>query len=142
MANYEIASDVEDIARKILRARADEGNKMFEHINLERVRFARKMCKQGQTKRVFAEVSGVSAKMKLLTDYKYLMIVHSGNFDELSDEHKEQIIEHELLHISTDFDGGTFDHDVQDFRYMLNKYGPNYMLDMLYPKVDGKLETK
>lgn len=116
---YSLAEDVRAIA---VQVREDKG--IFEHVSLERVLFLRK---SGGSQKKIAWVRGIRGEISMLSDKVYILTVVSDNFDNLTPEGKSRVIEHELLHIPLEFDGKLLDHDIKDFRAMIEQYGVRYV---------------
>jgi len=115
---YKLADDVREIAERICKKSVS-----FEYIHLNKMAFVRK---NGNSKSTIATCSGLHGKLACITDKKYIITVIGDRFDHLSEEIKEKVIEHELMHISCEFDGSMIDHDVKDFSRILIKYGLNW----------------
>ena len=115
---YEKADDVLDIAKEIVK-----NDSSFNYVIIDKIVFLRK---NGNSRKCIANISGIHGKLAPITDAKYIITVISDRFDNLPFDIKKKVIEHELMHISKDFDGGMYSHDVQDFAYMLMKHGINW----------------
>ena len=96
--------------------------------------------KTSRGRRVFAETMKIPAKYKWMAvdrEYDFQIVVYEPNCCGMSDEQMEILMWHELMHIGVELqDDGTVkyfinDHDVQDFRAILELHGvdwakPNY----------------
>lgn len=116
---YVEATDV-----KLLAAQVKERVRGFEHIDLDAIKFLRK---SGGSGKYIARVRGLRGEVAMLSDHVYIITVVADNYDNLSAEGKEKVIEHELMHIPLEFDGKCTDHNIKDFRRMIEQYGLNYV---------------
>lgn len=117
---YDLAPDVRTLA---LRVQERVGT--FEHVDMDRVLCIRK---RGGSAKKIASVRGLRGELAMLGDYVYILVVVQDNFDLLSPVAKERVIEHELYHIPLEFDGKLVDHNVKDFRAMIEGHGLNYLV--------------
>ena len=95
----------------------------FEHVDPKKIKF---LIKKGVSKSCYAAIAGVKGWWTKVTDYRYVIIISEQPFMSKSESVQKKIIEHELTHISHDFDGETYKHNVQDFSSIIQKYGINY----------------
>ena len=102
---YEIAPDIQARFTDIVRT-LDLG-----HVDLERVVCLR--SHGSSARRVVARCHGMSRVLQIALKMKALYALEfvAERFDKLSDEAKEEVIIHELLHIPRNFGGGFWHHD-------------------------------
>ena len=83
----------------------------MQHINTEKMRCFR--IHGSGSRRVVARCYALSKiwQQALKTDAHYIIEVLSEKFDKLSEEDKEKVIIHELLHVPKTFGGGFRHHD-------------------------------
>ena len=75
-----------------------------------------------------------SAEMKLYSGYDYVVEMSGDLWDKLDEEKQYILMFHELMHIMPTYNDkkgewnfGLVDHDVQDFRKIINKYGVDWI---------------
>jgi len=102
---YEDAPDVKDLAGEITRSLN------FSHVNLANLFFMRSTGSKSRF--TIARIHGLGKVwLKALGgEAFYLIEVISERYDPLSQEEKERILIHELLHIPKGFSGGFRHHD-------------------------------
>jgi len=102
---YEDAPDVKDLAEEITR------RLNFSHVNLANLFFMR--SKGSKSRFTIARIHGLGRVwLKALgVEAFYIIEVLSERYDPLSQEEKERILIHELLHIPKGFSGGFRHHD-------------------------------
>jgi len=105
MIKYEIAEDVEKLARDIVYRLSD----YFGHVNIDRVKFIRSI---GSSSSAIARIHGLPRIWRYVLNIEpmYIIEVISEKYDQLSTEEKVKIIIHELLHIPAKFSGGLRPH--------------------------------
>jgi len=105
MIKYEIADDVEKLARDIVYRLSD----YLGHVNIDRVKFIRSI---GSRSSAIARIHGLPRiwRYVLSIEPMYIIEVISEKYDQLSTEEKVKIIIHELLHIPAKFSGGLRPH--------------------------------
>ena len=105
MIKYEIAEDVEKLARDIVYRLSD----YFGHVNIDRVKFVRSI---GSRSSAVARIHGLPRIWRYVLNIEpmYIIEVISEKYDQLSTEEKVKIIIHELLHIPAKFSGGLRPH--------------------------------
>jgi predicted metallopeptidase len=98
--SYSEASDVKELTARIV---AQLG---FDHINVNGVHCYRSI--NSKSKRTVARIHNLSKVWQKALDKpaNYLIEVISERYDKLSQEQKEKVIIHELLHIPKGFSGG------------------------------------
>ncbi len=101
---YEKAEDVKKLAEDIVKTLE------MKHIDMERVAFIRS---RGSKTNAIARCHGLERIWQHTLGVKahYVIEVISEKFDKLSEEEKEKVIIHELLHIPKSFGGGFRGHD-------------------------------
>ena len=97
---YSEAPDVKDVVERIV-ARLS-----FDHINVNGIHCYRSI--NSKSKRTIARIHNLSKLWQRALDKpaNYLIEVISERYDMLSQEEKEKVIIHELLHIPKGFSGG------------------------------------
>ncbi len=103
MLRFEEAEDVRQIAEKVVRKYG------LNWIDLNRVHFIRSF---GSKSRAIARCYGLPRIWQFCLKEKprYIVEVISEKFYRLSDNEKEKVILHELLHIPKSFSGGLLNH--------------------------------
>jgi len=69
-------------------------------------------------------------------DHDFVVVVYEPNVIDMSEAHLQVIIYHELLHIGED--GKLKDHDINDFRKIIEKYGYDWIDDEIEPIIGGE----
>jgi len=99
----------------------------FFYVEVDRILFVRRVL-GGETSRETAAVRRIYPPYDLLNpQYRYILEVIDVKFKGLSEESKNRVIEHELMHIPQGFDGTLVKHDVEDFADILEKYGIRWL---------------
>ena len=99
----------------------------FFYVELDRILYVRKVRGNSNTSREIAAVRRIGPPYDLLNpSLKYILEVIAIKFDKLSEDAKNRVIEHELMHIPSSFDGTLVKHSIEDFQEILEKYGFNY----------------
>jgi predicted metallopeptidase len=103
---YEVAPDIQARFADIVQTLD------LRHVDLERVVCLR--SHGSSARRVIARCHGMSKVLQVALKMKALYALEfiSERFDKLSDEGKEKVIIHELLHIPQNFGGGFRHHDI------------------------------
>ena len=98
--SYSEAPDVKDLVVRIV---AQLG---FDHVNVNGIRCYRSV--NSKSKRTVARIHNLSKVWQRALDKpaNYLIEVISERYDRLSQEDKEKVVIHELLHIPKGFSGG------------------------------------
>ncbi len=123
---YEISNYYREIAYK-LKTKYKES---IGHVNLDKVVFLENLTKSPAYK--FACTKKASKEERVFNENKtkFYIIFYKKNMDGLTDNQKAMVCYHELLHI--DFDNENIvRHDVEDFNFLLKKYGINYLEENL-----------
>lgn len=73
----------------------------------------------------YAECYKVQAIYKPWTPYDFVIVFYETVTDLLTDQQREILMEHELMHIGIDEAGHLYieQHDVEEFRPIIDKYG-------------------
>ncbi len=105
MIKYEIAEDVEKLARDIVHRLSE----YFGHVKIDRIKFIRSI---GSRSSAIARIHGIPRIWRYVLNIEpmYIIEVISEKYDQLSIEEKVKIIIHELLHIPSKFSGGLRPH--------------------------------
>ena len=122
MIKYEIAEDVEKLARDIVYRLSD----YFGHVNIDRVKFIRSI---GSRSSAIARIHGLPRIWRYVLNIEpmYIIEVISEKYDQLSTEEKVKIIIHELLHIPIKFSGGLRPHGKYVNYRIVNKLLRTYL---------------
>lgn len=141
MGNYEKDDTLKVLAQKVI----NEEEKL-SYIELDKIVFVKlnKIVKSGH---VLGRTVLLGERTEFLTGKRF-MIEMPKVFYELSDEQKYIVMEHELKHIHTDNEK-LVDHDIGEFRHIIDKYGLDwyevykYGQNLLKKKIEiEKLEKK
>lgn len=86
------------------------------------------MEKHGNGKIVHGECEKVPDKYKWAVPCDFTITLFEPNVERFSDDQIRVLILHELLHIGIEYDGNeekyrVIPHDVEDFRYIIDRYG-------------------
>jgi len=88
-------------------------------------------------KKTVARICRASAHVKLFQGFDYIIEISKDMWDQLNDEQKKILMWHECehIHVKEKRDGtptyGLRDHDLKDFRSVVNEHGVYWMLDVL-----------
>lgn len=120
---YELSEEIKMIGEQVI----DKFEK-FEKIKGLRIAYVfcdRKKKSNGNV--VFADCAKVSDKNKVLCGYDFCITFYYDSLM-LTEEKKEILMEHELMHIGVD-DAGFFivPHDLSDFKEIVEKYGVDWV---------------
>jgi predicted metallopeptidase len=80
------------------------------------------VLKEKQKKLTFAEIMPIRFPATLYTDKVFVIVVYPV-FTTIAEKDKELIMYHELLHIQPDDPSKLRDHDIEDFRDMIEQFG-------------------
>ena len=117
---YEYAEDVKKIAEELI-----EKLDKFSHIDIDTINFIR-TSKHIKSDFVLGQTMLLNDLMEFLTGKKFIIQVPPV-FDTLTKEQKSITIEHELHHLPTKDDKGLIQHDVGEFRVIIDKYGIDWV---------------
>jgi len=82
--------------------------------------------KQGKT--VLADCRKVQPEYLIYLPYDILITFYEPNIEQLTEEQLETLMLHELLHIGMSSSGIYIKpHDVEEFNFIINKFGLNYL---------------
>lgn len=88
--------------------------------------------KKSKGRRICAECMKIPKKFKWMREVDFQIVVYEPNCAHMTDEQLEILLWHELMHIGVtvnedgSVDYGIKDHDVQDFRVILELYGVDW----------------
>lgn len=124
---YELSEEVKMIGEHVI-----EKNEKFQKIKDYGVKIAYVFCdrsKKSNGNTVFADCAKISDKNKVLSGYDFCITFY-GNSLMLTDDKRDILMEHELMHIGID-NGGCYivPHDLSDFKDIVEKYGVNWVDD-------------
>jgi len=124
LIKYFRAEDVLERIRKIVRNLQPE----FNHIDLKRIVVVRSV---GSKSRALARIHGFPRIYAFATGIKpfYIIELISERYDKLTEEEKDKVLIHELLHIPRNFEGGLRPH---------GKYVNGRMVNQLYRKLQER----
>ena len=117
---------VDNTLEEIVKRAKERFPERFEHIKPDRIFYVRKLS-TGKYNKNIAKIRPIREPFTLLTCCLYFLEVMEENWTPLTDESKEIVVEHELMHISMSFDGSTIDHDTKDFRMIIEEHGLDYL---------------
>lgn len=122
----EKSPEMRELAKKVLKDRED-----LAWIRDARVRIGYETSdkeKRSKGKNVFGECTKVKEKYKPWTPYDFLITFYTPNTDLLTEEQREILMYHELLHVGMRPTGAYYvvPHDVEDFKAVLDKYGVDW----------------
>lgn len=123
---YNVAADVQELAKIVLQEDAASPHPKFSHIDLSKVFFLREAC--DKPKMYVAKIKGLRPPFNFITDYRYIVTVAQNPYDSKDKDTQKKVIEHEFMHIDTEFKGDIIKHDVEDFRAMIKQYGVDWVL--------------
>ena len=106
-----------ELAKKIL----NENKFNFDLIDILDIQFVRVI---GENPKKYADIRKISYPASLFTHKKYLISFYDS-FEDLTLDKKEIVIAHELMHIDAEHEK-LIQHDIQDFRQILEIYGVNW----------------
>lgn len=109
------SAELKTIATKVWTERKE----LQTYIDIENIDFVEK---DKQKKNTFAEIMNIKFPATLYTD-KVFVIVMYPVFNTISERDKELIMYHELLHITPDDPSKLRDHDIEDFKDMIEQFG-------------------
>lgn len=123
MSDYFQDPDVEDVAKRLVVKYPE----LLDHIELDRLLFAREISRS--QKKGSGTCRPVKPPYNLLNPkIMYIIVVYyRAGWDDLNDAHRAAIVMHQLLHISREFDGSLFQHDINDFSFLVDSLGSDYL---------------
>ena len=126
------ANEYEEIANKLI----DRYPVAFGHIVLDEVLFLKEEEKSPKGK--YADTRIVRAPYTYFSDYKFIITFYENNMLSMTEAQKVLLVYHELLHIDPSF-SKLVNHDIQDFRILISKYGACWDID---PNLHNILEEE
>lgn len=120
MVTYTYAEDIKQIAEELIE-QLDE----FNNINIEDINFIR-TSKHIKSDFVLGQTILLNDLIQFLTGKKFIIQLPPV-FDTLTDKQKSIVIEHELHHLPTEDEKGLVQHDIGEFRSIINKYGVDWI---------------
>jgi len=128
---YKKSPEVRQIAIRL----KDKFPDKFGHIELELVAF---MEVSGNSK-FAAKVIRVKPPHSLLMAESYIVYVLEKKWETLAAPQRHLVIYHELIHIPDPFgQGSLIDHDIKDFKEILQKYGVDWYHNKELPDILGE----
>ena len=125
---YQLTKDYNDILEDVLK-----NEPILEHISDAGIAVgivASKVEKRKQGGIIYADCRKVPEYWKTFTPYDFLVTIYEPNCEGMNPDQLRVLMIHELMHIGVKPDdlGKTFirDHDLQDFRYIVETYGVDW----------------
>ncbi len=92
------------------------------HIELDRIIF---LSDSEKVTKKYAEIKTVGYPYSFLTEYKFIIVFYDTSIVGMTIEQKNLLVYHQLLHIDDNFEK-LRKHDVEDFKIIVSKYGPDW----------------
>lgn len=118
---------------------------LLDHIKPDRLLFVREISRSQKTKP--GNCLSVKPPYNLLNpQILYIIVIYyKASWDDLNSAHRSALVMHQLLHISSEFDGTLFQHDINDFAFLVDNLGSNYLengqVGNLLNREDGVVEN-
>lgn len=146
---YTLAPEIRDIVLSLMKKVAIDPKftEVCDYARLDLDRFIYMKCVRSApthsngTKNI-AKIQAIAEPISLLTPIRYIITVYDGNSDwtTLTDEQKERVLLHELIHVDLDHEfnhpdwdkqraGRLLSHDLADFRKMIKIFGVDWFQD-------------
>ena len=122
-----ISSQYRDIAEQIV----DRYNTAFGHIDVDSILF---LAEDSKAPKKYADIQLVKAPYTFITNYKFIMTVYEPKTIAMNEAQLNMLIMHELMHINDDFDG-LVKHDLEDFAFIVGKFGCCWDTDPNLPNI-------
>lgn len=125
--NYKRSEEYREIAERVIDKQEDLHWIRDVGVQIDYVESSQR--KVSNRKLTFAECMKVKEIYNLYTEFDFIITVYSPNVAGLTEEQKEILMYHELLHVGVhESNAGelvyvTNPHDVEDFKVVLEKYG-------------------
>jgi predicted metallopeptidase len=119
MPEYKYAEEVEEIAQKLIK-------EYHQHLrDAHMCYFFRKPAAKSAGQVVPGRASKVSGKYKAMTGYDFVIEISESHFNEMNENKKKALIDHELSHCYIDLEGNikTINHDFEGFNGVLRRHG-------------------
>lgn len=122
----EKSKELKMLGRAVLKDRPD-----LAWINEARIRIAYAMSskeKMSSGRMVYAECHKVKPLYQAFIPYDFIIVFYEPHTMLMTEEQKEILMYHELLHVGMD-ENGTMKiqpHDIEDFRTILDEYGMDW----------------
>ena len=127
MENRSINEEYAEIASRIIEEEDELTDVANSHATI--VYLSSDKAKKGKDKIIHAECEKIPDKYKWSIPADFTITIYEPNVATFTDEQMRILIFHELLHVGIKFtDDGQESyfirpHDIEDFRYIINKYG-------------------
>ena len=127
MENRSINEEYAEIAARIIEEEDELTDVANSHATI--VYLSSDKAKKGKDKIIHAECEKIPDKYKWSIPADFTITIYEPNVATFTDEQMRILIFHELLHVGIKFtDDGQESyfvrpHDIEDFRYIINKYG-------------------
>lgn len=122
------ANEYEEIAKKLI----DKYPVAFNHIILDEVLFLKE--EERTPKNKYADTRIIKSPYTYFSDYKFIITFYENNILSMTEAQKVLLVYHELLHIDPSF-SKLVNHDIQDFRILLSKWGCCWDIDPNLPNI-------
>lgn len=123
MSDYIQDQEVEEIAKELVSKYPE----LLDHLELDRLLFAREISRS--QKKGHGTCRTVKPPYNLLNPkIMYIIVVYyRAGWDDLNEAHRAAVVMHQLLHISKEFDGLLIQHDINDFAFLVDNLGSDYL---------------
>jgi len=123
MSDYIEDGDVKVVAEDLIVKYPE----LFNHIDPKRVLFAREISRSQKTKP--GGCLSVKPPFNLLNpDVIYIVVVyHKSGWDDLGSAQQTALVMHQLMHIDPNFDGSMCQHDIDDWAFLVDNLGSDYL---------------
>lgn len=127
MANYEKSAELRDLGRRVIKENED-----LRWINEQRVRIGYLTCdhekKLAGGRLVCGDCRKVSDVYRAYTPYDFLITFYEPNIQGFTDEQREILMYHELLHVGIEPSGKLYvvPHDVEEFYPIISQWGMDW----------------
>lgn len=119
MAEYECAEEVQEIAEKLI-------DKHHRHLREAVIYYLfREPAPKSAGDTVLGRATKVSGKYKAMSGYDFVIEISQSHFEEMDEDKKIALIDHELSHCWVDIDGNikTINHDFEGFNAVMKRHG-------------------
>jgi len=128
--NYGSDYIYDEYAEKIAHKLKEKYPEELSHINIDNIAFVRKVCKSKKSgSKTYARCKAIKQPVRGCCDIAWIITTMGLDFSLLPADKKQKVIYHELVHIPL-IEGGVVDHDVEDFKQCIKKFGgPNWIVE-------------
>jgi len=124
--NYIVSEDARVIAEKVIKEET-----ILNNVNDVKVEYI--LVDPCVNKFTAARCYKTNKHTKFFSDFDYIVELSNELWDKLNEETKKILMLHELMHIKVSYNKkaeiqlGIKDHDIQDFSYIVKKYGIDWI---------------